>query len=186
MCVNIPSSCDTVNAAWRPLSSITEQLLLGSHIVPTSATPRVSQSLYPQISWGQKERVTSGHMRKRDVRQKREARGEERRGEGDTSETLISSHRSISSRQPFFPQAGSCQQNIFVSVSIVKWSKYKADCVLEKKQEGKINCEIAGPHSTGRPIVCPALPCPDRDNLDCGRRLSEAMWDDQRHTDLLH
>lgn len=60
-----------------------------------------------------------------------------RREEGDTSETLISSHRSISSRQPFFPQAGSCQQNIFVSVSIVKWSKYKADCVLEKKTRGE-------------------------------------------------
>lgn len=110
----------------------------------------------------------------------------ERRGEGDTCETLISSHRSISSRQPFFPQAGSCQQNIFVSVSIVKWSKYKADCVLEKKQAGKINCEIAGPHSIGRPIVCPALPGPDRDNFDCGRRLSEAMSVDQRHTYLLH
>lgn len=80
----------------------------------------------------------------------------ESRGEGDTFETLISRHRSISSRQPFFPQAASCQQNIFVSFSIVKWSKYTADCVLEKSKRGKINCEIAGPHSTCRPKGLPS------------------------------
>ncbi len=57
---------------------------------------------------------------------------------------------------PFFPQASSCQQNIFVSVSIVKWSKYTADCVLEKSKRGNINCEIAGPHSTCRPKGLPS------------------------------
>lgn len=40
-----------MKAACRPLSSITEQLLLGSHIVPTSATPSVSQLFWPQMFW---------------------------------------------------------------------------------------------------------------------------------------
>lgn len=48
--IHSPSSCAAVKAACNPLSSITEQLLLGSHIVPTSATPRVSQLFWPQMS----------------------------------------------------------------------------------------------------------------------------------------
>lgn len=48
--IHSPSSCAAVKAACKPLSSITEQLLLGSHIVPTSATPRVSQLFWPQMS----------------------------------------------------------------------------------------------------------------------------------------
>lgn len=49
-----PSSCAAVKAACNPLSSITEQLLFGSHIVPTSATPRVSQLFWPQMSCNRK------------------------------------------------------------------------------------------------------------------------------------
>lgn len=46
-----PSSCAVVKAEGRPSSSMTEQLLLGSHMVPTSAIPRVSQVVAPQRSW---------------------------------------------------------------------------------------------------------------------------------------
>lgn len=40
-----------VKAEGRPSSSITEQLRLGSHMVPTSAMPRVSQVEAPHRSW---------------------------------------------------------------------------------------------------------------------------------------
>ncbi|TNN53842.1 hypothetical protein EYF80_035903 [Liparis tanakae] len=45
---------------------MTEQLLLGSHTVPTSAIPSVSQVVAPQRSWRQaghigSQRVTTGH-----------------------------------------------------------------------------------------------------------------------------
>lgn len=49
--VHSPSSCAAVNAPCKPLSSMTEQLLLASHIVPTSATPSVSQLLWPHMSY---------------------------------------------------------------------------------------------------------------------------------------
>lgn len=105
----VPSSCDTVKAAWRPLSSMTEQLLLGSHMVPTSATPRVSQCWCPQISWrGKKrDRVDKGFRKKMDrLRQQPEERKEpcwRREERRDRFQTLISRHRSISSRQTFSP-----------------------------------------------------------------------------------
>lgn len=37
-----PSSCAMVKATLRPLSSTTEQLRIGSHILPSSANPKVS------------------------------------------------------------------------------------------------------------------------------------------------
>lgn len=46
----LPSSWAVVKADGSPSSSITEQLLLGSHIVPTSAMPSVSQVLAPHRS----------------------------------------------------------------------------------------------------------------------------------------
>ena len=46
----IPSSWAVVKAEGSPSSSITEQLLLGSHMVPTSAMPRVSQVVAPHRS----------------------------------------------------------------------------------------------------------------------------------------
>lgn len=46
----LPISCATVNAAWRPSSSMTAQLLSGEQMVPTSAMPRVSQEWWPQRS----------------------------------------------------------------------------------------------------------------------------------------
>lgn len=55
--VDWPSSCAAVKPAWRPLSSMTEQLLLGSHIVPTSATPSVLQSFCPQMSCSSKQKT---------------------------------------------------------------------------------------------------------------------------------
>lgn len=45
-----PSSWAVVKAEGRPSSSITEQLLFGSHMVPTSAMPRVSQVEAPHRS----------------------------------------------------------------------------------------------------------------------------------------
>lgn len=45
-----PNSCAVVKAEGRPSSSITEQLLLGSHMVPTSAIPRVSHVVAPHRS----------------------------------------------------------------------------------------------------------------------------------------
>lgn len=48
--VGSPSSWAVVKAEGRPSSSITEQLLLGSHMVPTSAMPRVSQVEAPHRS----------------------------------------------------------------------------------------------------------------------------------------
>lgn len=50
---DIPSSWAAVKAEGKPSSSITEQLLFGSHIVPTSARPRVSQVEAPQRSWSE-------------------------------------------------------------------------------------------------------------------------------------
>ena len=54
----IPSSWAVVKAEGSPSSSITEQLLLGSHMVPTSAMPRVSQVVAPHRSCpgGEKQR----------------------------------------------------------------------------------------------------------------------------------
>lgn len=49
-CKSSPSSWAVVKAEGRPSSSITEQLLFGSHMVPTSAMPRVSQVEAPQRS----------------------------------------------------------------------------------------------------------------------------------------
>lgn len=46
----IPISWATVNAAWRPSSSITAQLRSGEHMVPTSAIPRVSHEWCPHKS----------------------------------------------------------------------------------------------------------------------------------------
>lgn len=46
-----PSSWAVVKADGRPSSSITEQLLFGSHMVPTSAMPRVSQVEAPHRSY---------------------------------------------------------------------------------------------------------------------------------------
>lgn len=46
----LPSSWAVVKADGSPSSSITEQLLLGSHIVPTSAMPSVSQVVAPHRS----------------------------------------------------------------------------------------------------------------------------------------
>lgn len=46
----LPISWATVNAAWRPSSSMTAQLLSGEQMVPTSAIPRVSQEWWPQRS----------------------------------------------------------------------------------------------------------------------------------------
>lgn len=48
--LGLPSSWAVVKAEGRPSSSITEQLLLGSHMVPTSAMPRVSQVDAPHRS----------------------------------------------------------------------------------------------------------------------------------------
>lgn len=45
-----PSSWAVVKAEGSPSSSITEQLLLGSHMVPTSAMPSVSQVVAPHRS----------------------------------------------------------------------------------------------------------------------------------------
>lgn len=47
----LPSSWAVVKAEGRPSSSMTEQLLFGSHMVPTSAIPSVSQVVAPQRSW---------------------------------------------------------------------------------------------------------------------------------------
>lgn len=47
----IPSSWAVVKAEGKPSSSMTEQLLFGSHMVPTSAIPSVSQVVAPQRSW---------------------------------------------------------------------------------------------------------------------------------------
>lgn len=48
----LPSSWAVVKAVGKPSSSMTEQLLFGSHMVPTSAMPRVSQVVAPHRSWG--------------------------------------------------------------------------------------------------------------------------------------
>lgn len=56
----IPSSWAVVKAEGRPSSSITEQLLFGSHMVPTSAMPRVSQVDAPHRSCGYKQDIKSG------------------------------------------------------------------------------------------------------------------------------
>lgn len=125
----------------------------GSHI---SYTQRVTILMSTNILEWQKAdsivkkraKVYKGFGRKMDrLRQQPQERkehvGEERRKKErrDRFQTLISRHLSISSRQTFFPPIGSCQQNIFVSVSIVKWSKYMADL----KEWGRIfNCEMAG------------------------------------------
>lgn len=48
---DLPNSWAVVKAACKPSSSMTEQLLLGSHTVPTSAIPRVSHVWEPHKSY---------------------------------------------------------------------------------------------------------------------------------------
>lgn len=59
----LPSSWAVVKAEGSPSSSMTEQLRLGSHMVPTSAIPSVSQVVAPHRScrtWGQGVRTSLG------------------------------------------------------------------------------------------------------------------------------
>lgn len=49
----LPSSWAVVKAEGNPSSSMTEQLRLGSHMVPTSAMPSVSQVVAPHRSCGE-------------------------------------------------------------------------------------------------------------------------------------
>lgn len=51
-----PSSWAVVKAEGKPSSSMTEQLLFGSHMVPTSAIPSVSQVVAPQRSWWHRDK----------------------------------------------------------------------------------------------------------------------------------
>lgn len=48
---HLPNSWAVVKAACKPSSSMTEQLRLGSHTVPTSAIPRVSHVWEPHKSY---------------------------------------------------------------------------------------------------------------------------------------
>lgn len=57
----LPSSWAVVKAEGSPSSSMTEQLRLGSHMVPTSAIPNVSQVVAPHRSCqSQREGVSPG------------------------------------------------------------------------------------------------------------------------------
>lgn len=71
----LPSSWAVVKADGSPSSSMTEQLLLGSHMVPTSAMPRVSQVVAPHRSCQVEEKQSQTKVRDANRRDLKKIKG---------------------------------------------------------------------------------------------------------------
>lgn len=71
----LPSSWAVVKAEGSPSSSMTEQLLLGSHMVPTSAMPRVSQVVAPHRSCQVEEKQSQAKVKDGNRRDPKKRKG---------------------------------------------------------------------------------------------------------------